>query len=1362
MDNKNNITVYSRPSPFKTHRDVKQFHPGTRVDEMVRTMAPKQGWESFARVYLDGCEIVPGLWSCVKPKPGKEIHISFLPGKGGGKNPLATILSIGLFFAAPGIGAALSSSFGMTQGIWLGGTAGGGLFIAGSQIMTGVVSLVGMLAIRAIAPPPKQKPVGSGGGLAQDTPTKFFNGASNQVSKYGVIPQVLGKHRMVPPLGAYTYTETVGNDQFLRMLFIWGYGPLNITDLKIGETALSKFDDVEIETRYGYDTDSPITLYSNQVQQTDLNITLKQVDGYQTRTTSTNVDEISVDITFPNGLVNIGSQTGKRTPNTVQVEIQYAPTGTSNWSAGFGSFLSVSSQSSADMPSLSTTSTYKWKQINLIVVDSSSGVVSVINGEQKYGFDSSGNPISGLYPEPVDPIINNATGQGGQGAQSGSSTKRLVARVVTLSGSPVFSMTDKRSVAIADGTFQDSNSFVPTTSGSHINLSSGGLKNGGVSITATKTVAVRKSFKINVPNGTYDVRVKRVTADDPDPPTAGVPIPFSESVWTALRSVRHQSPVTKTGLAMTALRIKATDQLNGFVETFNGIVQPIMKSWNGSSWVDRVSSNPADIFRYLLQGPANSAPLADSRIDLTSLQDWATWCNSNGFEYNNILQSQQSLMSVLTEVASIGRAQVTGLDGKWGIVQDVDKTTPTQYFSHRNSFNFSGIKGFETIPQAIRVQFENEDKGWAQDERLVFFDGYNEDNTDLYDTLQLPGVTNKDQAWKTARYHMAVAKLRPEIYTFTTDIENLRCTKGDLIGFVHDIPLFGLGAARVTELVTSGSDTTGVVIDEELIFLSGTEYVARFRQDDTSFQYTLDPLDGEFSTISFPAVTTSSGPQVGDLVLIGTVSHPLAKLRVKNIEPQSGLNAILTCVDAASDIYTADQGTIPDWDSNITVPAELLKPPTPVLMSTQSDETVLIQTSRGLEAAVVITLAPVASVFDLTPYVQIREVNGTDYFPAHITQNRNQLIITEVESESYYDIRIRYKNPAGLWSDPLEILNYQVVGDSSNPSDVITFIINTVAGTAYLSWSAVPDLDLDYYQIKFNFATTGATWANSVLLREKISGVTTVAVPASTGTYLIKAFDKGGRESANETLIVANISAISGFSTASTVTEDPSFSGTKTHTTVVSSTLRLSSGYSTGEYAFNTVIDLGAVYTTSLETALTAVGLDSNSSMDDWTNVDLITDFDQAASPTSWNVKIYEAHTNDNPSGSPTWTGFAQFGLSEYQARGFKFKAVLESEQTGITPSISALSVSVNVDTTIRSGNDVTSNSTDTPTTITYSDPFYSFKGLTITAQSMSTGDYYTITNPSTSGFEIIFKNSAGTRITRTFDYIAAGAGTAA
>ena len=65
---------------------------------------------------------------------------------------------------------------------------------------------------------------------------------------------------------------------------------------------------------------------------------------------------------------------------------------------------------------------------------------------------------------------------------------------------------------------------------------------------------------------------------------------------------------------------------------------------------------------------------------------------------------------------------------------------------------------------------------------------------------------------------------------------------------------------------------------------------------------------------------------------------------------------------------------------------------------------------------------------------------------------------------------------------------------------------------------------------------------------------------------------------------------------------------------------------------------------------------------------------------------------------------------------------------------------------------------------MTFDYPFYTAGGtvlpsIGITAQNMASGDYYTLTGISGTGFTITFRNSAGTAIDRNFTYSAVGYG---
>ena len=60
---------------------------------------------------------------------------------------------------------------------------------------------------------------------------------------------------------------------------------------------------------------------------------------------------------------------------------------------------------------------------------------------------------------------------------------------------------------------------------------------------------------------------------------------------------------------------------------------------------------------------------------------------------------------------------------------------------------------------------------------------------------------------------------------------------------------------------------------------------------------------------------------------------------------------------------------------------------------------------------------------------------------------------------------------------------------------------------------------------------------------------------------------------------------------------------------------------------------------------------------------------------------------------------------------------------------------------------------------ITFANAFYATPSLGIAAQNMATGDYFTISSKSATGFSIAFLNSSASGVDRTFDYVAKGYG---
>lgn len=109
------------------------------------------------------------------------------------------------------------------------------------------------------------------------------------------------------------------------MLLDLGYGDLDVSDIKIGETAISSYEGVETEI-----TTSP-TLFAQDVYEASVAVAMTNSGDTATRTTQGATTEISLDLVAGQGLFGVNDK-GKTTQGTVNFTIQYRKTGTSTWS----------------------------------------------------------------------------------------------------------------------------------------------------------------------------------------------------------------------------------------------------------------------------------------------------------------------------------------------------------------------------------------------------------------------------------------------------------------------------------------------------------------------------------------------------------------------------------------------------------------------------------------------------------------------------------------------------------------------------------------------------------------------------------------------------------------------------------------------------------------------------------------------------------------------------------------------------------------------------------------------------------------------------------------------------------------------
>ncbi len=393
--------------------------------------------------------------------------------------------------------------------------------------------------------------------------------------------------------------------------------------------------------------------------------------------------------------------------------------------------------------------------------------------------------------------------------------------------------------------------------------------------------------------------------------------------------------------------------------------------------------------------------------------------------------------------------------------------------------------------------------------------------------------------------------------------------------------------------------------------------------------------------------------------------------------------------------------------------------------------------------------------------------------------------LDQLQPYKNYIVRAHTLNLLGMTS-PWTYRRVQLASGNLLPADVLDVRASILDQSLFINWDAPDNSELLSYHLRWSAVTVGALWYSAIDIASGISG-TQLVIPARAGTYFIKAVDSVfGRESENAATVVISSSSLQAFTNVATYTESPSYSGTKTNTSVGSGGQLIISSLGAfdvtsgnfdsptvlfdaagggddvieGQYLFTASPDLGAVY-------LVRVAVNVQSSI-----IDYVVNFNDAAGDfderdgqfdgsdlSTVNVLIEVATTLDNPSGSPTWSAWKPISLGDHVARGLKFRARLLSENLMATPAISALSLTISLADRTEAG--VGLSSISTGSSITFTEAFKDTPAINVTGNNLQTGDYVSITSKSRTGFTVQFKNTMGTGVVRNYDWVARGYGRA-
>ena len=416
--------------------------------------------------------------------------------------------------------------------------------------------------------------------------------------------------------------------------------------------------------------------------------------------------------------------------------------------------------------------------------------------------------------------------------------------------------------------------------------------------------------------------------------------------------------------------------------------------------------------------------------------------------------------------------------------------------------------------------------------------------------------------------------------------------------------------------------------------------------------------------------------------------------------------------------------------------------------------------------------------------VQIKPQSDTNFITIGRSTNKVFEKYPVIEGLTY-DIRARAINSLGV-SSVYTTSQHEINSAFEPPDDVTGYTVDVVGDKVHHTWLPVGNLDLRFYEIRMSTDTTTTNYADTVVLVERIGRPSTsVVTPYQAGVkYFLKAVDKFGVRSTNyASAIVTEQVFEEKQETTTTITEETAFSGTKTNCVVVDDTLRLDTSInfdslsgnfddadgffdggggnvvSSGTYDFANDFDFGAKFKFNVHLNNFVVNnlnyvanFDSKDGLFD--SAEGLFDGGENAS-VSTNVKLYASTSDD----AVTYGAYQEFRSGDYNTRAIKFRAILTSANVEETPVIENLSLLLSLPKRTETGSNIASGTDVSGKVVTFGYPFYQVPSLTVIAQDMQTGDYFTINSKTARNFNIEFFNSSDTNVSRTFDYQAIGIG---
>jgi predicted phage tail protein len=902
-----------------------------------------------------------------------------------------------------------------------------------------------------------------------------------------------------------------------------------------------------------------------------------------------------------------------------------------------------------------------------------------------------------------------------------------------------------------------------------------------------KTVSpYERDYRLALPAGgaPWNVRVRRITADTEEVNIQDTVLwaryteiidnrmiyPDTALIGLEVDAEPFGSQVPRRAYEIKGIKIQLPSNYNPTTRVYSGI-------WDGTfqtAWSD----NPAWVLYDLITNDRYGiGEFVDAAmVDKWTLYDIAQYCDElvpDGFggseprfTFNFAVTTQEEAYKALQSVASVFRGMIYWGAGVVTATQD-SPADPVKLVTPANVegglFNYEGVslKGRKTA--AFVTWYDPSDFSRPAIEVV--------EDPDLIDRfgwrpvdVTAMGCASRGQAHRVGRW---LLEGPPESVTYTAGYDHYDLRPGDVVAIADPAYADVRYGGR-----TVSATTTQVTIDAAVTLSAGDSYTLSVVLPDNAIEEkTVTNGAGSHSVLTLDSALSDT-PEIGAMWVITSNTVAPRQFRVLAVrETEEHQFAITAVLHDPTKYARIEQNLQIEPSSYTALPSGPLVPPTNLAFRES-----LYQAGAAIRNKITLSWTFSSDTRVQLYEVQIKTPGTTAWAPAgSAAGNTLEIFDTETGGHSF---RVRGLDGIGRPSAWLALNDQTMLGIAAPPDDVEGFSVSIIGDNAFLTWNPNADLDLSHYTVRFSPVLAGATWGSATeLVKQVAKPATSVSAPALVGSYLIKAVDGSGSESVNAALIVSSIAGITFLNAVANEVEQPDFDGTHNNTAATGSQLRLASqdalddwpsldavvtlayginGYvSSGTYSF-TSPDLGQVYTSRLTPKLEVSGANDNNVLASWSSLSEVENL-SGTDPSQWGALLEVRTTDDDPSGTPSWSAWEPIAISDYAARAFEFRLTLSSSAVNVTPAVSILEVEIDMPDRVDGRQGVTSPAAGLR--VTYSPAFRATPAVAISGLAMNTGDYFAITNENATGFDVRFFNASATGVQRDFNWIARGYG---